>query len=144
MVTAICRTSARWASSEFQCAIGHGTLSVTEGLHFSVLHERLVLVRLRVAAVAFSALGQLRQVRNPPCLYRLGILYVLDGFGVGCAVDCDLTRPPFPKFGSRFLHAATTCGSICGKAFVACFRCGVPNIIGRIQSTAIPKPILAP
>jgi hypothetical protein len=42
------------------------------------------------------------------------------------------------------LHAATTCGSICGKAFVACFRCGVPTIIGRIQSTAIPRPILAP
>jgi hypothetical protein len=53
--------------------------------------------------------------------------------------------PPFsPKFGFRILHAATTCGSISGKAFVASFRCGVPTIIGRIQSTAIPRPALAP
>src|SRR6516225_8554022 len=53
--------------------------------------------------------------------------------------------PPFsPKFGFRILHAATTCGSISGKAFVASFRCGVPTIIGRIQSTAIPRPTLAP
>ena len=33
-----------------------------------------------------------------------------------------LVGPPFPKFGLRSLHAATTCGSICGKALVACFR----------------------
>jgi hypothetical protein len=38
-------------------------------------------------------------------------LYVLDG----CVF-------PLPKFGLRLTHAATTCGSICGKALVACFR----------------------
>jgi len=61
-------------------------------------------------------------------------LYVPDG--------CVFALPPFPKFGSRSLHAATICGSICGKA-VAC-RLGVPNMIGRIQSDMIPTPLLAP
>src|SRR6516225_3419056 len=52
--------------------------------------------------------------------------------------------PSIPKFGFRSLHAATTCGSSGGKGLVACFRCGVPAIIGLIQSTAIPTPILVP
>jgi hypothetical protein len=52
--------------------------------------------------------------------------------------------PSIPKFGFRALHAATTCGSSGGKGLVACFRCGVPTIIGWIQSTSIPRPILAP
>jgi hypothetical protein len=52
--------------------------------------------------------------------------------------------PPFPKFGSRSLHAATICGSICGKGLVGCIRCGVPNIIGRIQSDIIPRPLFVP
>jgi hypothetical protein len=56
--------------------------------------------------------------------------------------DCVLTLPPFPKFGFRSLHAATICGSICGKAVACCFV--VPNMIGRIQSDMIPRPLLAP
>jgi hypothetical protein len=51
--------------------------------------------------------------------------------------DCVLTLSPFPKFGSRSLHAATICGSICGKT-VAC-RFGVPSMIGRMQSDMIPS-----
>jgi hypothetical protein len=51
--------------------------------------------------------------------------------------DCVLTLPPFPKFGFRSLHAATICGSICGKAVARCFV--VPNMIGRIQSDMIPR-----
>ena len=50
----------------------------------------------------------------------------------------------FPKSGSRLLHAATICGSICGNALVACFRCGEPAIMGRMQSTMIPAPSFAP
>jgi hypothetical protein len=38
-------------------------------------------------------------------------LYVLD--------DCVFVLAPFPKFGLRLMHAATTCGSICGKALPA-------------------------
>ena len=72
------------------------------------------------------------------------LLYVLDGFVVGCTLGCDLALPPFPKFGFRSLHAATTSGSICGKALVACFRCGVSVIIGRMQSNMMPSPLLAP
>jgi hypothetical protein len=68
---------------------------------------------------------------------------VLDGFVVGCTLGCDLALPPFPKFGFRSLHAATTSGSICGKALVACFRCGVSVIIGRMQSNMMPSPLLA-
>jgi hypothetical protein len=29
---------------------------------------------------------------------------------------CVFALPPFPKFGFRSLHAATTCGSICGRS----------------------------
>jgi hypothetical protein len=72
------------------------------------------------------------------------LFYVLDGFVVGCTLGCDLALPPFPKFGFRSLHAATTSGSICGKALVACFRCGVSVIIGRMQSNMMPSPLLAP
>ena len=39
-----------------------------------------------------------------------------------------------PNFGFCCLHAATTCGSICGY-----FCCGVPAMIGRMQSV-IPVP----
>src|SRR5690242_21830970 len=49
-----------------------------------------------------------------------------------------------PKFGSRFLHAATTCGSISGKGLMACFRRGVCIIIGRTQSSIMPAPLFAP
>ena len=63
-------------------------------------------------------------------------LYVLD--------DCVFVLAPFPKFGLRLMHAATTCGSSGGKGLVARSRCGVPTIIGWTQSTAIPAPILAP
>jgi hypothetical protein len=52
--------------------------------------------------------------------------------------------PPIPKLGFRSLHAATTCGSSSGKGLLAWFRCGVPTIIGWIQSNATPTPILAP
>ena len=65
-----------------------------------------------------------------------GYLYVPD--------VCVFALPPLPKFGFRSLHAATTRGSICGKALVACFRCGVPDIIGRIQSDIIARPLLVP
>ena len=70
------------------------------------------------------------------------LLYVLGGFVV--ALGCDFALPPFPKFGFRCLHAATTDGSICGKALVACIRCGVSVIIGRMQSNMMPRPLLAP
>jgi len=69
---------------------------------------------------------------------------VLGGFVVGFTLGCDLALPPFPKFGFRSLHAATTSGSICGKALVACARCGVSAIIGRTQSNMMPRPLLAP
>jgi len=36
MFTAICRISARWVSSEFQCAIGHSTLGVNAILFCTV------------------------------------------------------------------------------------------------------------
>ena len=58
--------------------------------------------------------------------------------------NATIGPPSIPKFGDRSLHACTTRGSICGKALVACLRCGVPIMIGWIQSTAIPRPILAP
>jgi hypothetical protein len=58
--------------------------------------------------------------------------------------DCVFDLPPFPKFGFRSLQAATTCGSICGKALVACVRCGVPNMIGWMQSDIIPEPLFVP
>jgi hypothetical protein len=35
---------------------------------------------------------------------------------------CVFVLAPFPKFGLRLMHAATTCGSICGRALAACFR----------------------
>jgi hypothetical protein len=50
-------------------------------------------------------------LRQQPPLIVAQELYVLDG----CVF-------PLPKFGLRLTHAATTCGSICGKALVACFR----------------------
>jgi hypothetical protein len=34
MFTAICRISARWVSSEFQCAIGHSTVGVNALVEF--------------------------------------------------------------------------------------------------------------
>ena len=88
--------------------------------------------RFRSWEVKVIALYGLGTASSP----QSGDLYVPDG--------CIFALPPFPKFGFRSLHAATTCGSICGKALVACFRCGVPNIIGRMQSDIIPRPLLVP
>jgi hypothetical protein len=58
--------------------------------------------------------------------------------------NATIGPPSIPKSGFRTLHACTTFGSTCGKALLACWRCGVPIMIGRIQSTAIPRPTLAP
>jgi hypothetical protein len=52
--------------------------------------------------------------------------------------------PSIPKFGFRSLHATTTCGSRGGSGFVACWRCGVPTMIGLMQSTVMPAPALSP
>jgi hypothetical protein len=52
----------------------------------------------------------------------LGILYVLLWIAAQTLYVPVFALPPFPKFELRSLHAATTCGSICGKALVACFR----------------------
>ena len=53
-------------------------------------------------------------------------------------------KNPPPKLGFRFLQATTTWGSICGRGFIACLRCGDPAMIGRMQSTMMPIPMLAP
>src|SRR6516164_4002103 len=66
---------------------------------------------------------------------------MFEGF-VDCPPGCAFAPPP--KFGFRFLQAMTSWGSICGKGLVARFRCGAPAMIGRMQSTMIPMPMLAP
>jgi hypothetical protein len=58
--------------------------------------------------------------------------------------NATIGPPSIPKSGFRSLQACTTCGSTWGKALVAFARCGVLAIIGRIQSTAIPRPTFAP
>src|SRR6516164_1041456 len=70
--------------------------------------------------------------------------YVPGGLVVGCLLGCNFARLPIPKFGFRCLHAVTTCGSICGNGFVPCATCGVPAIIGRMQSTMMLAPVFAP
>jgi hypothetical protein len=74
------------------------------------------------------------EVARPAAIARFGLS--------GCTPYC--APPPRPKFGRCALHAATIPGSICGKGLVACFSCSVPAMIGRMQSTASPIPILAP
>ena len=63
---------------------------------------------------------------------------------VGYPLGCDFAPRAVPNFGFCSLQAATSCGSICGKGLVACCRCGVPCMIGRMQSATIPTPFLAP
>ena len=94
----------------------------------------------RLAACAKTPVDDIH--RNPPRL--------IFGEQCGCRSPSRTLRarpypyplPPFPKFGSRSLHAATIRGSICGTAVACCV--GVPSMIGRIQSDMIPRPLLAP
>jgi len=74
----------------------------------------------------------------------LAVVYMPDGFVVDGPLGCGLARRAVPKFGFCCLQAATSCGSICGKGFTPCTPCGVPTMIGRMQSTTIPMPLLAP
>ena len=48
-----------------------------------------------------------------------------------------------PKFGLAALHAATSSGATCGSGFVARRGCGLPCMIGRMQSAAMPLPAFA-
>lgn len=73
-------------------------------------------------------------------LHWSGASIVFDG--LCCRPGCMFAPPP--KFGFRFLQATTSCGSICGKGLVACLRCGAPAMMGRMQSSMIPMPMLAP
>src|SRR5262249_29161802 len=69
-----------------------------------------------------------------------GASIVPDGFC--CPPGCMLAPPR--KLGFRFLQAMTPWGSFCGRGFIACLLCGDPAMIGRMQSTMIPIPMLAP
>ena len=68
----------------------------------------------------------------------------IDRLVVGYPLGCNFIPRAVPNFGFCSLQAATSCGSICGKGLVACFRCGVPCMVGRMQSDTMPTPILAP
>jgi hypothetical protein len=63
---------------------------------------------------------------------------------VGYPFGCDFAPRAVPNFGFCSLQAATSCGSICGKGLVASFRCGVPCMIGRMQSDTMPTPFVVP
>src|SRR5215469_16825217 len=70
--------------------------------------------------------------------------YMPGGLVADCPLGCGFARRAVPKFGFCCLQAATSCGSICGKGLTPCTPCGVPTMIGRMQSTTIPAPLLAP
>jgi hypothetical protein len=156
------------AMAAITTAVANGELTPTEAAELSrvidgyiksieatEIERRLRLLEERVIPTFafFSPWGVSSRALNlaDPAAWRcsprsaaLPLLYVLGGFVVGCTLGCDLNLPPFPKFGFRSLHAATSSGSICGKALVACVRCGVSVIIGRMQSNMMPRPLLAP
>src|ERR1700722_11249054 len=50
----------------------------------------------------------------------------------------------WPKFGFCALQSATSCGLTVGRDLLARRRCGVPRMIGAMQSTRMPSPALAP
>ena len=68
--------------------------------------------------------------------------FVWAGGSTGCDGGGAL-RFPWPKFGFCALQSATSCGLICGKGLLARRGCGVPRIIGAMQSTKMPSPVLA-
>jgi hypothetical protein len=70
--------------------------------------------------------------------------YMPGGLVADCPLGCGFARRAVPKFGFCCLQAATSCGSICDKGLAPCTPCGVPTMIGRMQSTTIPAPLLAP
>src|SRR5215469_1757722 len=61
--------------------------------------------------------------------------YMPGGLVADCPLGCGFARRAVPKFGFCCLQAATSCGSICGKGLAPCTPCGVPTMIGRMQST---------
>ena len=68
------------------------------------------------------------------------------GSGVVCTgggAACDGAALPWPKLGFCALHSATSCRSICGKGLLVRRGC-VRRMMGAMQSTKSPSPVLAP
>jgi hypothetical protein len=57
---------------------------------------------------------------------------------------CDGGALRWPKFGFCALQSATSCRLICGKGLPARRGCGIPRMMGAMQSTKRPSPDLAP
>ena len=55
----------------------------------------------------------------------------------------DGALPP-PKFGCRALQSATSCGPICGNGLLDGRGGAAPCMIGAMQSTSSPEPMLTP
>jgi len=53
---------------------------------------------------------------------------------------CDGGALRWPKFGFCVLQSATSCKLICGKGLLARRGCGVPRMMGTMQSTKRPSP----
>ena len=69
------------------------------------------------------------------------------GSGLDCAggwPTCDGGALRWPKFGFCALQSATSCRSIFGKGLLARGGCRVCRMIGAMQSTKRPSPVLAP
>jgi hypothetical protein len=71
---------------------------------------------------------------------------VATGLGglAGGTTACDGGALRWPRFGFCALQSATSCRSIFGKGLLARGGCGVCRMIGAMQSTKRPSPVLAP